>query len=204
MKLIVGLGNPGEKYEKTRHNIGFMALDSFLKDFESTKDTVWTDSKKFKSDIAEIAWQRQTDGDKSHDPEKVILAKPKTYMNDSGLAVKLLIDFYKVQPEDLWILHDDVDFPAGSMRIRLGGASAGHRGIMSIIEHLGTDQFYRFRLGIGRPGESEHSGVSHYVLDTFNHEDHSNVRELLKRTSKAIELGLEKDLTAAMNKYNSK
>lgn len=206
MKLLVGLGNPGEKYENTRHNIGFMAVDHFLRDFESEKNTSWTENKKFKSDIAEITWQRQEKdpGKIPHGEEKVILAKPNTYMNDSGLAVGLLMQFYKVAPEDVWVLHDDVDFPAGSMRIRLGGASAGHRGIMSIIDSIGTDQFYRFRLGIGRPGESEHSGVSHYVLDTFTHEDHSNVRELLKRTTKAIELGLEKDLTAAMNKYNSK
>src|SRR5579872_3143964 len=206
MKLIIGLGNPGEKYEKTRHNVGFMALDQFLKDFESEKETVWTDSAKFKSDIAEITWQhkKETPGTIPHGEEKIILAKPKTYMNDSGLAVGLLVNFYKVSPEDVWILHDDVDFPIGSMRIRLGGASAGHRGIMSIIEQLGTDKFYRFRLGIGRPGESEHSGVSHYVLDTFTHEDHSKIRELLKRASKALQMGLEKDLESAMNKYNSK
>lgn len=206
MKLIVGLGNPGEKYEKTRHNIGFMALDTFLKDFESEKQTIWTSSDKFKSDIAEIEWQhkKETPGIVPHGEEKVILVKPKTYMNDSGLAVSLLVNFYKVAPEDLWILHDDVDFPIGSMRIRLGGASAGHRGIMSIIEALGTDTFYRFRLGIGRPGESEHSGVSHYVLDTFTHEDHSKIRELLKRCSKAIQVGLENGLDRAMNQYNTK
>ena len=215
MKLIIGLGNPGVKYEKTRHNVGFMALDQFLKDFESTKNTVWTESKKFKSDIAELDWQREEthsarsarsgqEGKIPHGEEKVILVKPKTYMNDSGLAVRLLVDFYKVAPEDVWVLHDDVDFPIGSMRIRFGGASAGHRGVMSIIEQLGTDKFYRFRLGIGRPGESEHSGVSHYVLDTFTHEDHSKIRELLKRASKALQMGLEKDLESAMNKYNSK
>lgn len=199
MKLIVGLGNPGEKYEKTRHNIGFMAIDQFLKDLESAKDTVWFRNEKCKSDIAVFSWQPE-----HGKAEKVILAKPNTYMNDSGLAVSLLVSFYKIAPEDIWVLHDDVDFPAGSMKIRLGGASAGHRGIMSIIEKIRTDKFYRFRLGIGRPGESEHSGVIHYVLDTFTHEDHSKVRELLKRTSKAIQLGLEKGLTAAMNKYNTK
>ena len=199
MKLIVGLGNPGDKYINTRHNIGFLAVDQFLKDYESARDTKWTTSEKFKSDIAELTWQPE-----HGEMEKVILAKPLTYMNDSGLAVGLLTKFYKIKPDDLWILHDDVDFPAGTLRIRLGGASAGHRGIMSIIESLNTDKFYRFRLGIGRPGESEHSGVSHYVLDTFNHEDHSKVRELLKRTSKAIQMGLEKGLDAAMNKYNTK
>ena len=205
MKLLVGLGNPGEKYEKTRHNVGFMALDQFLKDFEPARQTTWEDNKKFKSDIVELEWQREkSDGSVPHGIEKLILVKPKTYMNDSGLAVRLLVDFYKVKPEDVWILHDDVDFPIGSMKIRFGGASAGHRGIMSIIEQIGTDKFYRFRLGIGRPGESEHSGVSHYVLDTFTHEDHSKIRELLKRVSKALQKGLEKGLDAAMNQYNTK
>ena len=199
MKLIVGLGNPGEKYEKTRHNIGFMALDQFLKDFEPTKQTSWEDNSKFKSYIAEVEWQP-----KFGDLEKVILVKPKTYMNDSGLAVSLLVNFYKITPSDVWILHDDVDFPIGSMKIRLGGASAGHRGIMSIIEQIGTDKFWRFRLGIGRPGESEHSGVSHYVLDSFNHEDHGKLRELLKRASKAIQMGLEEGLDRAMNRFNTK
>lgn len=205
MKLIVGLGNPGEKYEKTRHNIGFMALEQFLKDFEPLRKTSWTPSDKFKSDIAELEWQQEKSaGSAPHGTEKIILVKPNTYMNDSGLAVGLLMQFYKVPLEDLWVLHDDVDFPAGTLRIRLGGASAGHRGITSIIASLNADKFYRFRLGIGRPGESEHSGVSHYVLDTFNHEDHGNVRELLKRTSKALQMGLEKGLDAAMNKYNTK
>ena len=155
MKVFVGFGNPGEKDEKTRHNIGFMALDQFLKDFEPTRKTAWEDNKKCKSDIVQLEWQKEkTDGTIPHGIEKVLLVKPKTYMNDSGLAVRLIVDFYKVKPEDVWVLHDDVDFPIGSMKIRFGGASAGHRGIMSIIEHLGTDQFYRFRLGIGRPGES--------------------------------------------------
>lgn len=199
MKLIVGLGNPGEKYQNTRHNIGFMAIEQFLKDYETIRDTVWEDNQKFKSDIAETSWQK-----KNGEVEKLILVKPKTYMNDSGLAVKLLADFYKVEPEDIWILHDEVDFPEGTMRIRLGGASAGHRGVMSIIENLGTDKFWRFRLGIGRPNEVEHTGVSRYVLDDFSHADHGKVRELLKTTVKAIEMGLEEDLDRAMNKYNTK
>src|SRR5579872_7012988 len=207
MKLIIGLGNPGVKYEKTRHNVGFMALDQFLKDFESTKNTVWTESKKFKSDIAELDWQREEthsarsarsgqEGKIPHGEEKVILVKPKTYMNDSGLAVRLLVDFYKVAPEDVWVLHDDVDFPVGSMRIRFGGASAGHRGVMSIIETLGTDKFWRFRLGIGRPGESEHSGVSHYVLDKVSPQDHAKIREMLQRGVKAIKVGFVDGLEA--------
>jgi PTH1 family peptidyl-tRNA hydrolase len=199
MKLLVGLGNPGEKYENTRHNLGFMALEQFLKDFEPLKDTTWKKSTKLKSDIAQIEWNR-----KDGHVEKVLLAKPATYMNNSGMAVRLLMDFYKLSPEDLWVLHDDVDFPAGSMKIRFGGASAGHRGITSIIETLGTDKFWRFRMGIGRPKEAGHFGVVHHVLDEFTHEDHKQIREMLKHTSQAIELGLEEDLTAAMNRFNTK
>jgi len=199
----VGLGNPGNKYEKTRHNVGFMVLEQFLKDFESTKQTVWIDSQKFKSDIAEISWQRQNHT--SPNLEKILLVKPKTFMNNSGMAVKLLVDFYRISGEDIWVIHDDVDFPVGSMRIRFGGASAGHRGAMSIIEQLGTDQFWRFRMGIGRPGESQHDGVEHYVLDTFTHQDHSKIREMLKHAVKAMNLGFEhNDLHAAMNKFNTK
>lgn len=208
MKLIVGLGNPGKEYEKTRHNVGFMTVEHFLKDFEPARQTVWEDNSKFKSDIVTIEWQRSKPLRDAvvQQPliEKVILLKPKTYMNNSGLAVGLVADFYKIPTEDIWILHDDVDFPEGSMRIRFGGASAGHRGVMSIIDALGSDKFWRFRLGIGRPGEAGHSGVEHHVLDEFSHQDHAKVREMLKHASKAIQLGLEEDLTAAMNKYNTK
>jgi PTH1 family peptidyl-tRNA hydrolase len=208
MKLIVGLGNPGEKYENTRHNIGFIALDQFLKDLESVNKTIWNDNAKFKSDIFEFEWQRTKPIDdgvvKQSLLEKVILAKPKTYMNDSGLAVQLIANFYKIPTEDIWVVHDDVDFPEGSMRIRQGGASAGHRGIMSIIDQLGDDKFWRFRLGIGRPGEAGHSGVAHHVLDEFSQQDYSKIKDMLKHASKAIALGLDKDLVSAMNRYNTK
>ena len=212
MKLIVGLGNPGKQYEKTRHNVGFMVLEQYLKDFEPTKKTVWENNAKFKSDIVLIEWQHQQRGKDSGESigsrgngvEKVILAKPKTFMNNSGMAVKLIGDFYKIPVEDIWVIHDDVDFPVGSMRIRFGGASAGHRGVMSMIDTLGTDKFWRFRMGIGRPGESQHSGVEHYVLDAFSGQDHAKIREMLKHASKALMMGLEIDLHSAMNKFNTK
>jgi len=159
MKIIVGLGNPGEKYERTRHNLGFSAVDKFLKDFGGS---VWKDSEKFKGEIAHIEWQRQNSqkfkvssfakaskdkqSSKFQGLEKVILLKPKTYMNNSGLSVRIVSDFYKIKPENIWILHDDLDLSFGSLKIRLGGASAGHRGIESIIDNLGTDKFWRFRL----------------------------------------------------------
>src|SRR3990167_6765145 len=135
MKLIVGLGNPGAKYEKTRHNLGFMVMEGFLKAFTPVNKTVWDNKDKFKSEIAEIEWNSR----KKKTLEKVILAKPKTYMNNSGMAVSLLARFYKVAPEDIWIIHDEIDLPLGMMKIRFGGSGAGHRGIESIISALGSD-----------------------------------------------------------------
>lgn len=199
MKLIVGLGNPGKQYEKTRHNVGFMVLDQFLKDFEQIKQTTWDNNVKLKSDIVRTEWQPR-----HGELQSIILAKPKTFMNNSGMAVRLIMDFYKITGDNIWVIHDDVDFPVGSMRIRFGGASAGHRGIMSIIDSISSDKFWRFRMGIGRPGESQHSGVEHYVLDTFSGQDHAKVREMLKHASKAIMMGLEQDLNASMNKFNTK
>ncbi len=207
MKLIVGLGNPGLKYERTRHNLGFVAVEHFLKDFAPVKDGTWEDSKKFKSEIAEITWQP-----KASLPQKVILCKPKTYMNNSGMAVKIIKDFYKIHPSDIWIIHDDVDLPLGSMKIRLGGASAGHKGVDSIINTLGTDKFWRFRLGIGKPKQNlseKHQsfvfkGVDNYVLGELMGGDWSRAKTLIKKSVKAIETALEKDLTVAMNRFNTK
>ena len=121
MKLIIGLGNPGEKYINTRHNLGFKIIEQFLKDFQSAKNTLWENSSKFKSEISQIEWQP-----KHGTLERVILAKPQTYMNNSGLAVKIITDFYKIPADNVWVVHDEIDLPLGSMKIRFGGASAGH------------------------------------------------------------------------------
>ena len=220
MKLIVGLGNPGVKYEKTRHNMGFMAIDKFFKRFiEGEID--WKDNSKFKGEMAQIEWQRQKDQksenkSKKWTPEdnleKVVLLRPKTYMNNSGLSVKLVADFYKIHPEDVWVLHDDIDLPSGTLKIRFGGASAGHRGIESIIEALKTDRFWRFRLGVGHPLRKDAGGknarlgrnVDTYVLKGFESGEMGKARELIKRTEKAIETALESGLESAMNRFNSK
>ena len=205
MKLIIGLGNPGVKYERTRHNIGFMVVEKFLKDFEPVKDTVWADEKKFKSDIAEINWQPRHGKE-----EKVILVKPKTYMNNSGLAIQLLTTYYKLLTTDIWIVHDDIDLPLGAMKIRFGGGTAGHRGIESVMERLGTDKFWRFRLGIGAQNgkwkmeNGKLRSVDDYVLGEFRGPQRGKVRELIKRGVKAIEMGLEVGLEAAMNRFNTK
>jgi PTH1 family peptidyl-tRNA hydrolase len=197
MKLIVGLGNPGEKYEQTRHNLGFMAVDRFMKDFEAVERSEWTENGKFKSWIVDLNWQP-----KEGEMERVILAKPQTYMNNSGMAVGLIASFYKIVPEDVWVVHDELDLPLGAMRIRFGGAAAGHHGVESVIEGLGTDKFWRFRLGIG----SDHfaGGVEDYVLSPFGEVGYGKARELIKHTADAISFALEKGLEKAMNKCNTK
>lgn len=205
MKLIVGLGNPGEKYEHTRHNLGFMVIEKFLKDSNSAKKTVWTDEKKFKSDIAELTWESKTDGS-----IKLLLVKPKTYMNNTGMAVSLIASFYKIPPEDIWIINDELDLPLGSMKIRFGGAAAGHRGVESVMESLGTDKFWRFRMGIGESRNHQEiakhrvTDVDEFVLGTFSHGDAGKVRELIKHGAKAIAVALESGLEKAMNQFNTK
>jgi PTH1 family peptidyl-tRNA hydrolase len=216
MKLIVGLGNPGEKYAGTRHNLGFMTVDRVLQDFERVENTIWKKSEKVKSEIVSLDWQP-----KKGKMERVILAKPLTYMNNSGMAVSLLAAFYKVDAQDIWIVHDELDLPAGAMRIRFGGAGAGHHGIESIIENLGTDKFWRFRLGIG--SEHPHSGrkgredgvkqkigrqmvgnATDYVLSSFGQEDNKMARDVIKKGAEAVSYALEKGLEKSMNRYNTK
>jgi len=200
MKLIVGLGNPGEKYSKTRHNLGFLVVDQVLKDLGTSKDD-WTKNTKLKSEIASF-----TQGE-----EKLLLAKPQTFMNNSGMAVKLLADFYKIDPADLWVIYDELDLPVGSMKIRFGGAAAGHHGVESIMEAIGTDKFWRFRLGIGSTYDKSHPVGKHdfhdardYVLDTFHSGEVGKARELIERGSEAIQTAVEKGIETAMNRFNTK
>lgn len=202
MKLIVGLGNPGEKYEGTRHNLGFMIVEHFLREFQSAENDSWENSSKFKSEIAKIEWQP-----KHGSLEKVILMKPKTYMNNSGMAVKIVADFYRIPAADIWIINDEVDLPLGMMKIRFGGASAGHHGVESIINHLNTDKFWRFRMGIGEKKELNNSrlkNIDDFVLGHFSGAEKGKVKKLIKRGVKAIETSLEESLEAAMNKFNTK
>ena len=202
MKLIVGLGNPGAKHEKTRHNLGFAIIESFLRNFPMT-NVSFREEKKFQAEIAEITWQP-----KKAEEEKVILAKPLTYMNGSGIAVSLIAKFYKIKPEDIWIIHDEIDLPLGGMKIRFGGASAGHKGVESIIENLGTDSFWRFRIGIGAQREQIHDrkikAIDNYVLGEFSEGEKGKAREIIKKSVKAIQDSLEEGLEKAMNRFNTK
>ncbi len=194
MILIVGLGNPGKKYQNTRHNLGFMVLDGVLAKLLPVEKTAWKENKKFNSEIAKIG--------------NLILAKPQTFMNASGLAVTKITNYYKIKPEDIWVVHDDVDLLLGKMRVRKGGSSAGHRGLESIIEELGKSDFVRFRLGIGYPVKKEKAKigkeklVERYVLSEFKREEKTKVKQVIGRAVKAIKIALVEDWQGAANQFN--
>jgi len=190
MKLIVGLGNPGEKYEKTRHNLGFTVLDALLQELTPVEKTEWKENKNLKSKIYSLK-------------SKIILAKPQTFMNASGYAVAKLTKHYTPDPSRLFVVHDDIDLPLGKIKIKEGGGSAGHRGIDSIAKELETHDFVRFRLGIGHlgPGSSDKE-VERYVLSPFSRGEKSKARRMVKKAVKAIELALEEGLERAINQFH--
>ena len=192
MWFIVGLGNPGEKYEATRHNLGFMVVDECVAG--SKYQVVWEDSKKFKSWIA-----------KTND---LIFTKPQTYMNNSGLAVKLLTTYYKLLTTDVIIVHDDIDLPLGKIKIRLGGSAGGHHGVESVINSLSNDKFVRVRLGIGTlhsqrsERDRQHTDTERFVLEPFASSEKAKVKQLVKHGAKALELIITEGLAAAQNRYH--
>ena len=198
MKLIVGLGNPGDKYVGVRHNLGFMVLDAWVKKLGVSSS--WLLDKKFKSEI--IHYQLPTSN------SQLILVKPLTFMNNSGLAVSALMNYFKIAPEDVIIVYDELDLPLGKIKVRAGGAAAGHHGVESIIESLGTDKFIRVRLGIGnlKTQSSEHHGSSmsaeKYVLEPFTHSEGSSVKHMIKQALRALDELLEKGLEYTQNQFN--
>ncbi len=166
MKLIVGLGNPGEKYKQTRHNAGFLALDFILNDgdgFMTAKP-----SKEFKSEM--WTWQNGSD--------KVIFLKPQTFMNDSGQALKTICNFYKMDLcQDLLVVHDETDLPFGEIRISKNSSSAGHNGVQSIINELGTQDFNRLRIGVETRASREDLPTDAFVLQNFTEEELKKLKE---------------------------
>ena len=200
MKLIVGLGNPGEKYENSRHNMGFVMAQSLLHHLESVKNSMWDMDKKGKAEVKQVHYKNQ----------KFLLARPHTFMNNSGFSVQYLADYYKIEPQDIAVIYDELDLPLGKIRVRFGGAAGGHRGVESIIEHLKTDKFLRIRLGIGHPhhhagklneGKS-HIAVEDYVLQQFASNEKSKVRHMIKEATKTLCLILEHGIDTYMSKYN--
>ncbi len=196
MKLIVGLGNPGEKYQNTRHNLGFMVVDELARKRLRASQTQWKMEAKANALILQV------------DPE-TILVKPQTFMNASGFSVHSIFQSYDLSICDIWVIHDEVDLPLGKMKIRVGGGTAGHHGVESVIKQLGTDQFLRFRLGIGRPIKGEMPGlrskssVEDYVLREFDKGEKGKAKEVIKRTVRAIGVALEKGIEKAMNQFNN-
>lgn len=187
MKVIVGLGNPGSEYAKTKHNVGFMFIDAMA---EKLGVSAWRD--KFEAKIAETRIGS----------EKVLLVKPMTYMNESGQAVGPIMNFYKLLPEDLIVVHDDMDIPAGTIRIRKKGSAGGHNGIKSILAHVGDEHFARVRIGIGRPLTGW--TVVNHVLAPFSNEDAPRIDEAIKYLEPAVECIINDDVDMAMNKFNPK
>lgn len=186
MKLIVGLGNFGDKYKFTRHNAGFMVLDylSYQWNFDFNLES------KFKGEIAKI----------NKDGDSIIFLKPHTYMNLSGEAVIAVMNFYKIQPEDLFVIHDDLDLPVGKMRLKAKGSDGGQKGIRSIIQVLGgNNKFDRLKIGIG---PQMNLSAENYVLQNFSEEQLKEIKTVLQKSEEAIEIYLKEGLNAAQTKFN--
>ncbi len=187
MKLIVGLGNPGTEYAHTRHNMGFDVANELASRWGVT---VWKDMMKAK--VASCI----------RNGEKVLLIKPLTYMNNSGESVGEIARYYKIMPEDIFVICDDLDLPPGKTRIRKKGASGGHNGIKSLIAHLGTEDFIRFRIGVGHPKDG-HDVVQH-VLGRPYGDDVGVIEAAKNHTADSIEAALTIGIDKTMNQFNSK
>lgn len=178
MILIVGLGNPGRKFQKTRHNIGFQIVDHFSRKNNFPKFRL---KKEFQALISEGKFNNQ----------KIILAKPQTFINLSGKSLKSLTKTYNLKPKNLIIIHDDIDLPLGKVRISIGRGSAGHKGVQSIIEDLKTKNFLRLRIGISP--ENKPKNVKKFVLEKFNKEEERKLKKIFEKSCLAIEEILRKD-----------
>ena len=185
MKCIVGLGNPGLKYKHTRHNIGFDVIDYLV------KQNGWKLKKgKFEAHYAVENWQG----------EKVLILKPQTFMNLSGQSVRQAMDFYEIDPKNLLVIYDDLDLPAGKIRLRHTGGHGGHNGMRNIIEHLGVKEFNRVRFGIGRPDTN--IDIVHYVLSKFSKQDKETINSSIVKTYDACEAWMDTAFPEVMNQFN--
>lgn len=185
MHVIAGLGNPGAKYDRTRHNIGFIALDWIAAQYR-----IPVDRSKFRALI----------GDGVIQGERVILVKPQTFMNNSGESIQEILHFYKLPPQNLIVIYDDIDLDVGNIRIRPSGSSGTHNGMRSIVQHLSSEQFPRIRIGVGKPPAK--MDLADYVLSGFLDEERKKLGEVVERTSLAAAAMLTAGTEAAMNRYN--
>ena len=188
MYLIVGLGNPGRLYMHNRHNVGFHVVELLAK-----RHRLLFDHRKAK---AQLARGRIGDAD-------VVLAKPQTFMNLAGASVSPLLRSLQLAPADLLVVYDDLDLPVGALRLRPGGSAGGHHGMESIIAQVGSREFARLRIGIGRPGDRSPDEVADYVLSNFSTSERQVMAEVYARACEAIECILAEGLSAAMNTFNA-
>ncbi|WP_448604565.1 aminoacyl-tRNA hydrolase [Thermoleptolyngbya sp.] len=192
-QLIVGLGNPGAKYDRTRHNVGFMLVDELARSWQINL----TDHKKFQGIFGEGTGPHQ---------DKIRLLKPQTYMNLSGQSIRAVVDWYKLSPESVLVVYDDMDLPLGRLRLRLSGSAGGHNGMKSTVSHLGTQNFPRLRIGIGKPkpaAPEDKDTVSH-VLGQFSKAETEVLNEVLRLCEEAIALSLKQSIEKAMSLYNNR
>jgi PTH1 family peptidyl-tRNA hydrolase len=182
--LVAGLGNPGREYERTRHNVGWMVVDELARRHNGS----WRS--KFSGSLAEVRL-----GD-----ERLALLKPETYMNESGRSVGTAVRFFKVDLVALLVVHDDVDLEPGRFQARLGGGLAGHNGLRSLAQHLGTQEFLRLRVGVGRPGRGDRRPVSDYVLSPF--EPELDLDALVGRGADAVEAVATEGLESTQGRFN--
>lgn len=188
MYIITGLGNPGKEYEGTRHNAGFMAIDHLADKYQISMDT--------RKHMAYL-------GKGIINGQKVILAKPQTYMNLSGESIRSLVDYYKIDPEEeLIVLYDDISLDPGNIRIRAKGSAGGHNGIKNIIAHLGTQVFQRVKIGVGE--KPKNYDLKDFVLGHFSRAEQELMEEGCQHSVQAVELMLEGEIQAAMNEFNRK
>ncbi|HEV2590739.1 MAG TPA: aminoacyl-tRNA hydrolase [Gaiellaceae bacterium] len=184
--LVVGLGNPGREYARNRHNAGFLVVDELAR----RHDGQWRS--KFNGELAEV----RIDG------HKVALLKPQTYMNDSGRGVRAAAQFFKVDPDAILVVHDEGDFERGRLQARLGGGFGGHNGLRSIASHLGTPDFMRLRIGVGRPERGDHRSLADFVLADFEPQD--DAEALVARAADAVETLDAEGLDEAQRKFNDR
>jgi peptidyl-tRNA hydrolase, PTH1 family len=190
MILVIGLGNPGEKYKETRHNIGWIALDEFKK---KNNFGEWNENKKTRSTISKGIINEK----------EILLAKPVTFMNLSGEAIVKIISYYKIIPEKIIIVHDDIDIEIGKIKIIEKRGAAGHKGVLSITKILKTKNFIRIRVGI-KPKGKKPSSAERFVISQFNQKERKILKETVEKTIKAIEIISEEGIQKAMNIFNKK
>lgn len=186
--LIAGLGNPGYKYVRTRHNIGFCIVEELVRSW----GTAWSDEKKFKARMSRVTVAGKT----------LHLCQPQTYMNLSGEAVGAVCDFYKITSPRLLVVVDDTEQPFGQIRLRAGGGSGGHNGLNSVQQHLATPDYPRLRVGVGRPKDGR--DMSAHVLGRFTEAEAEQLGQVLRRVRQQVECWLEQGIAKAMNEFNGK